>query len=313
MIKIPVYNQEGKELESIALPNNIFGLKQNSGLLHLASQIYLGNQRKGTAKVKTRAERRGGGKKPWKQKGTGRARAGTTRSPLWRKGGRVFGPTGEQNYHRELPHKTRIKALLMSLSSKAQQQKIIGLNKIDFPKISARSFDQMLKKLPEMRSALFVLPVKDKVVILSARNVSTVTTRTYDNINIMDIMSHDFLVFLKDALPLVEKKWAEISLKGVMTDEEVDVAVKKNIEKAKAETTMRAQRQAEKQAKKKANQISAAPKKTTPKGGPVGSKAPKAAAKKVEVVKKETAGKSVKVKKSPVKAVASGDQPRPAP
>ncbi len=289
MIKIPVYNQEGKELESIALPNNIFGLKQNPGLLHLAAQIYLGNQRKGTAKVKTRAERRGGGKKPWKQKGTGRARAGTTRSPLWRKGGRVFGPTGEQNYHRELPHKTRIKALLMSLSSKAQQQKVIGLNKIDFPKISAKSFDQMMKKLPEMRSALFVLPSKDKIVILSARNVSTVTTRTYDNINIMDIMSHDFLVFLKDALPLVEKKWADMSLKGVMDDEQITVVLKKNSEKAKVVAAERVERQAKKQEKKLA--ASAQAKKP--------AKVVKPVAKKAEVAKKEVAKKPTKSASKP--------------
>lgn len=234
MLTIPVYNAQGKELESLSLSNNIFGLKVNPALLHLVSTIFLGNERKGTAKVKTRAERRGGGRKPFKQKGTGSARAGTTRSPIWRKGGRVFGPTGEQNYHRDLPKKVRVKAFLMSLSAKAQSQQIIGLENLQLDSINTKNFVLMMKKLPSQRSTLLVLPAKDRNITLSARNIPNITTRTFENINTLDVLTHDYLLILSDAIPMIEKKWSEYSFKGVMTDEELEAVLKLNQDKAAA-------------------------------------------------------------------------------
>mgnify|MGYP000325942353 CR=1 FL=1 len=231
MLTIPVYNSQGKELEALSLPKKIFGLKVNPALLHLVTTVFLGNERKGTAKVKTRAERRGGGRKPYRQKGTDSARAGTTRSPIWRKGGRIFGPTGEQNYHRELPHKVKVKSLLMGLSAKAQSQQMIALESFKLDSISTKNLVELFKKLPLQRSVLVIMPTKDEKVILSARNVPTVTTRTYDNINTLDILEHDFVLLLKDALPLIEKKWSDYSFKGVLSDEEMQVTIEKAVQK----------------------------------------------------------------------------------
>ena len=228
MLTIPVYNSQGKELESLSLPKNIFGLKVSPTLLHLVSTVFLGNVRKGTAKVKTRAERRGGGRKPYKQKGTSNARSGTIRSPIWRKGGRVFGPTGEQNYHRELPHKVKVKALLMGLSAKAQSKHIVALQNVEMKAVSTKEFATVLKTLPVDRSVLFVLPAKDEKLILSARNIPTVTTRTYDNINTLDVLTHDYIVLLSETLPLMEKKWGEYSFKGILSDEELKASLEKN-------------------------------------------------------------------------------------
>ncbi|MBI4835775.1 MAG: 50S ribosomal protein L4 [Candidatus Abawacabacteria bacterium] len=250
MLNIPVYNSQGKELTSLALPKNIFGLKVNKSLLHLVTTIFLGNQRKGTAKVKTRSERRGGGKKPYGQKGTGNARAGTIRSPIWRKGGRVFGPTGEQNYHRDLPAKVRIKSLLMGLSAKAQSGHIIGLEDMGISSISTKAVVTLLKSLPVSRSILLVVPEKNKNVTLSTRNISTVTTRTYNNINTLDILSHDFILLITEALPLIEKKWGSYTFKGVMEDEELGAAL------AKAQTMKESQ--AEKKTVKKSTKAKTA-------------------------------------------------------
>lgn len=231
MLTIPAYNSQGKELETLSLPKNIFGLKVSPALLHLVTTVFLGNERKGTAKVKTRAERRGGGRKPYRQKGTASARAGTTRSPIWRKGGRIFGPTGEQNYHRELPHKVRIKSLLMGLSAKAQSQQMVALESFKIDSISTKNLVEVLKKLPLQRSVLVILPAKDEKVILSARNIPTITTRTYDNINTLDVLTHDFVLILKDALPLMEKKWEDYSFKGILSDEEIQATLEKAVQK----------------------------------------------------------------------------------
>ncbi len=227
MITIPLYNSEGKKLEDLSLSSNVFGLKVEPALLHLVTTIFLGNQRKGTAKVKTRAERRGGGKKPFKQKGTSSARAGTTRSPIWRKGGRVFGPTGEQNYHRDLPKKVRVKSLLMGLSAKAQGGKMWGLDDLNVKEVSTKAMSSMFKNLPTARSILLVLPKKSEKLALSVRNLPQITVRLYDNINTLDILNHDTLVVAKDALPLMEKKWGELSFKGVLSDEELTASMNK--------------------------------------------------------------------------------------
>jgi len=228
MLTIPVYNTQGKELESLSLSKNIFGLKVKPSLLHLVSTIFLANERKGTAKVKTRAERRGGGRKPFKQKGSASARAGTTRSPIWRKGGRVFGPTGEQNYHRELPKKVRVKAFLMSLSAKAQAKRIVAMDSLKLDTINTKSFAEIISKLPVNRSTLLVLPAKDQNITLSSRNIPNVTTRTFDNINTLDVLTHEYILVLADAVPMIEKKWGEYSFKGIMTDDELSAALQKS-------------------------------------------------------------------------------------
>lgn len=260
MITIPLYNSEGKKLEDLSLSSNVFGLKVEPALLHLVTTIFLGNQRKGTAKVKTRAERRGGGKKPFKQKGTGSARAGTTRSPIWRKGGRIFGPTGEQNYHRDLPKKVRVKSLLMSLSAKAQSSKMWGLDDLNIKEISTKAMSSMFKSLPTARSLLLVLPKKNEKLALSLRNLPQVTVRLYDNINTLDILNHDTLVVAKEALPLMEKKWSELSFKGVLSDEELTASMNKAAN-GEGSTSAKVKKAAKPAKKATAPKAKAAPKK----------------------------------------------------
>ncbi len=266
MITIPVYNLEGKKLEDATLPANVFGLKVQPALLHLVTTIFLGNQRKGTAKVKTRAERRGGGKKPYKQKGSGNARAGTTRSPIWKKGGRVFGPTGEQNYHRDLPKKVRVKSLLMGLSAKVQAGKLWGIDDIAVKTVSTKAIAGMIKNLPATRTILLVLAAKDEKLMLSLRNLNQVTVRLYDNINTLDIVGHDTILIAKDALPLMEKKWGETAYKGVLTEEELTAVMnepkaEKNAAAAKVKKVKVVKAKTEKVAAPKAK---AAPKKKAP-------------------------------------------------
>ncbi len=263
MITIPVYNSEGKKLEDISLSSNVFGLKVEPTLLHLVTTIFLGNQRKGTAKVKTRAERRGGGKKPFKQKGTASARAGTTRSPIWRKGGRVFGPTGEQNYHRDLPKKVRVKSLLMGLSSKAQGGKMWGLGDLNIKTISTKEIKAMLSTLPTARSILFVIPKKNEKLVLSVRNLPQITVRLYDNINTLDVLRHDTLVLVNDSAALMEKKWGETSYKGILSDEELEASMAKAA-KALSDAPVKAKKTAKAKVAKKAPvepKAKAAPKK----------------------------------------------------
>lgn len=269
MIKIPVYNPEGKKLEEIALSSNIYGLKVQPTLLHLVTTIFLGNQRKGTAKVKTRAERRGGGKKPFKQKGTASARAGTTRSPIWRKGGRVFGPTGEQNYHRDLPRKVRIKSLLMSLSAKAQKGAIWGMSELAPKEISTKALAKTFSSLPETRSILLVVDGKNTKLSLSTRNLPNVTVRLYNNINVLDVLNHDTILILKAAVPMIEEKWGAMSFKGVMSDEDLSATL--------AGTPIAKKPRAEKVAKSAAPKKPAAKKAAAPKAAkPATKAAPKA-------------------------------------
>jgi large subunit ribosomal protein L4 len=208
MPKVAVYNTAGQQTGEIELNEGIFGVEVNEAVLHQAVVLQLANQRLGTHKTKTRAEVRGGGRKPWKQKGTGRARAGSTRSPIWVGGGITFGPQ-PRSYKKALPRKVRRLALKSALSSKIEGGNIFVLEglKMDAPK--TKEFASVLKNLNLADSkTLFVTTGDDAAVARSANNIPGVKTVTADGLNVYDILYHTKLVLLKDAVNTVEEVWA---------------------------------------------------------------------------------------------------------
>lgn len=204
MPKVPVYNTEGQTVGEIDLRDDIFGVEVNEPLLHQVVVMHLANRRRGTADTKTRAEVSGGGRKPWRQKGTGRARAGSIRSPLWRKGGVVFGPH-PRSYAFTMPKKARRAAMKSALSSKVKENNIIVLENLQFNEPKTRVMAGILSKLNVDRKALIVIPAADQNIIKSARNIEGVKAAPVGNLNVYDLLKHDKLVITKDAVAKVEE------------------------------------------------------------------------------------------------------------
>jgi large subunit ribosomal protein L4 len=207
MPKVAVYNTAGEQTGEIELNEGIFGVEVNEAVLHQAVVLQLANQRLGTHKTKTRAEVRGGGRKPWKQKGTGRARAGSIRSPLWVGGGTTFGPR-PRSYKKVLPRKVRRLALKCALSSKIVGGNVIVLEglHLDAPKTK-----DMVNVLQNLKFAdaktLIVAGETDVNIVKSANNIPGVKTVTADGLNVYDILHHNKLVLLKDVVNTVEEVW----------------------------------------------------------------------------------------------------------
>ncbi|MBI2050045.1 MAG: 50S ribosomal protein L4 [Candidatus Staskawiczbacteria bacterium] len=210
-MKTLVYNQEGKEVGTISLPKEIFDVKLNSDLLHQIVVSQMANKRQTSAHSKNRGEVRGGGKKPWRQKGTGRARHGSIRSPLWRGGGVTFGPRKERIFEKSIPKKMRRKALLMVLSEKARKNLLVVLDKLQSfdsvdSKPKTKEIAKILKKLPcRENSCLIALPKYDKKMFLSARNIEKVSTVEARNLNVVDLMTFKYLLMEKDAINTLEE------------------------------------------------------------------------------------------------------------
>ncbi len=205
-MKVVVYNQEGKKVEEISLPKEIFDVKLNSDLLHQIVVSQMANKRQITAHTKDRSEVRGGGKKPWQQKGTGRARHGSIRSPLWRGGGITFGPRKERIFEKDIPKKMRRKALFMVLSEKAKGNLLVILDKIQIDKPKTKEIVKTLNKLPcKENSCLIALQEYDKKVFLSARNISKTSIVEARNLNVIDLMSSKYLLMEKDTIKTLEK------------------------------------------------------------------------------------------------------------
>ncbi|MBI3631328.1 MAG: 50S ribosomal protein L4 [Candidatus Staskawiczbacteria bacterium] len=205
-MKVAVYNQEGKKLEEISLPKEIFDVKLNSDLLHQIVVSQMANKRQITAHSKDRSEVRGGGKKPWKQKGTGRARHGSIRSPLWRGGGITFGPRKERVFEKDVPKKMRRKALFMVLSEKARGDLLIVLDKIQIEKPKTKEIAKALGKLPcKQNSCLIALQDYDKKIFLSARNIKKTSIIEARNLNVVDLMSSKYLLMEKNTIKTLEK------------------------------------------------------------------------------------------------------------
>lgn len=207
MPKVAVYNIEGSQVGEIELKDEVFGIQPNEAVLHQAVVAQQASWRRGTHKVKSRGEVSGGGKKPWKQKGTGRARAGTIRSPLWRGGSIIFGPQ-PRSYKISLPKKVRRLALKSALSSKVQAGNIIVLDNLAMEAPKTKVMAGVLDKLNVDRKALVVTAGVDENIFKSARNIPGITPVEAVGINVYDILNHDKLVITKDAVAKVEEVFA---------------------------------------------------------------------------------------------------------
>ena len=206
MANVSVYNMEGKEVGTIELNDSVFGVEVNENLVHMAVVQQLANNRQGTQKAKTRAEVSGGGKKPWRQKGTGHARQGSTRAPQWTGGGVVFAPT-PRDYTFKINKKEKRAALKSALTSRVLDGKLIVVDELKLDEIKTKKFQAVMDNL-KVSKALVVLGEMDKNVILSARNIPNVKTAQVNTINVYDILKGDTLVLTKDAVAKIEEVYA---------------------------------------------------------------------------------------------------------
>lgn len=202
---VPIFNSKGKGIGEFQLDKKIFTGEVNKKVLYQALLMYNANQRSGTASTKTRSDVSGGGKKPWRQKGTGRARAGSIRSPLWRGGGIVFGPH-PRDFHYDIPKKIKRLALLSGLNSKFIDERMIGIDSIDMDEPKTKKFKQILSALKLKGKSLFVLDAIDERVKRASGNLRDVTVRTYKDFNIMDVLNCDNIVFIKGALEKLSER-----------------------------------------------------------------------------------------------------------
>ena len=205
-MKISVYNMEGKEVEKIDLNDSVFGVEVNEHLVHMAVVQQLANNRQGTQKAKTRSEVSGGGRKPWRQKGTGHARQGSTRAPQWTGGGIVFAPV-PRDYSFKLNKKEKRAALKSALTSRVQAEKLIVLDELKFDEIKTKKFVEVMDNLKVSRG-LVVLADNDKNVVASAKNVASIDTTLVEQINVYDIMKGGTIVLTKDAVKKIEEVYA---------------------------------------------------------------------------------------------------------
>ena len=206
MANVSVYNMEGKEVGALELNDAVFGVEVNEHLVHLAVVAQLANKRQGTQKAKTRSEVSGGGRKPWRQKGTGHARQGSTRSPQWKGGGVVFAPT-PRDYTIRLNKKEKRAALKSALTSRVQDNKFIVVDELKFDEIKTKKFQGVMDSL-KVNKALVVLADNDRNTVLSARNVADVKTAQVDSINVYDILKYNTVVATKAAVASIEEVYA---------------------------------------------------------------------------------------------------------
>ena len=206
MANVSVYNIEGKEVGSIELNDAVFGVEVNEHLVHMAVVNQLANNRQGTQKAKTRSEVRGGGRKPWRQKGTGHARQGSTRAPQWTGGGIVFAPK-PRDYSFKMNKKEKRIALLSALSSKVAESKIVVLDEFKLDEIKTKKFVEVMNNL-KVENALVVLEGENKNVVLSGRNIPSVKVTATNEINTYDVLKYTTLVVTKAAVEKLEEVYA---------------------------------------------------------------------------------------------------------
>ena len=206
MANVVVYNMEGKEVGTIELSDAVFGVEVNEHLVHMAVVQQLANNRQGTQKAKTRSEVSGGGRKPWRQKGTGHARQGSTRAPQWTGGGMVFAPV-PRDYSFKLNKKEKRAALKSALTSRVQANKLIVVDELKFDGIKTKNFKQVMDNL-KVEKGLVVLNENDANVVLSARNLPTINTTLTSTLNVYDVMKAGTVVLTKDAVKTIEEVYA---------------------------------------------------------------------------------------------------------
>ncbi|QQK07049.1 50S ribosomal protein L4 [Miniphocaeibacter halophilus] len=207
MPNVTVYNQLGESVGEIELNDAIFGVEVNEHVIYEVVKNQLANKRQGTQSAKTRAEVRGGGRKPWRQKGTGRARQGSTRSPQWTGGGVIFAPK-PRDYSYKTPKKIKRLAMKSILSSKVNDEEMIVLDKLSFDNISTKVAKKVLEDVKAAKKALIVVENKDDVVYKSFRNLAGVEIAEAKNINVYDVIKHDSLVMTQDAVKKIEEVFA---------------------------------------------------------------------------------------------------------
>ncbi len=205
-MKYQVLDQKGKKVEKVSLPEDIFGVKINRDLLYQVVVSQQANKRAGTAHTKDRGAVRGGGKKPWRQKGLGRARHGSIRSPIWVGGGTTFGPLNERNFKKKIPKKMKRKAMLMSLSSKVKDQTLVLLDKLKIEKgktkLAAAIFDKVLK---EKKNSLVVLSEMDKKLIRAIRNIPYLNTIQAKDLNCLTVLTYKYVIMPKESIDVIKK------------------------------------------------------------------------------------------------------------
>ena len=206
MANVAIYNMEGKEVGTMELSDAVFGVEVNEHLVHLAVVQQLANNRQGTQKAKTRSEVSGGGRKPWRQKGTGHARQGSTRSPQWTGGGVVFAPT-PRDYSFKLNKKEKRLALKSALTSRLQENKLIVVDELKFDEVKTKNFKQVMDNL-KVEKGLVILAENDANTVLSARNLASIDTTLTSQINVYDIMKAGTIVLTKDSAAKIEEVYA---------------------------------------------------------------------------------------------------------
>ena len=206
MLKVDVLDMKGKKVKDIELNENVFGIDVNDIVVHTALVNYLANQRQGTQSTKTRAEVRGGGRKPWRQKGTGRARQGSIRAPQWMKGGIALGPK-PRSYKYAIPKKMRRLAIKSILTSKVEEKELIVVDKLELKEIKTKEMVKVLDNL-KTKKALIVLSEKNLNVQASARNIENIKTTLVNTINVFDLLKYDNLVITEEAIKKLEEVYA---------------------------------------------------------------------------------------------------------
>ncbi len=206
MANVTVYNMEGNEVGTMELNDAVFGVEINEHLVHLAVVRQLANKRQGTQKAKTRSEVSGGGRKPWRQKGTGHARQGSIRAPQWTGGGVVFAPV-PRDYEVKMNKKERRAALKSALTSKVQDNKLVVVDSLALAEVKTKEMQKVLTNL-KADKALVITAADDKNVVLSARNIADVQTATVNTMNVYDVMKHNTVVVTKDAVASIEEVYA---------------------------------------------------------------------------------------------------------
>ncbi|QOR34579.1 50S ribosomal protein L4 [Clostridium sp. 'deep sea'] len=207
MPAVALYNTKGDQIGNVDLTEAVFGAEVNQSLMHQAVVMYLAAQRRGTASVKTRGEVRGGGRKPWRQKGTGRARIGTIRAPHWTGGGTVFGPT-PRDYTKKMNKKARRQAIRSALSAKVAAGELIVVDELQFDKPKTKEMVGVLQNIKAGKKVLVVTPIGHENVVLSARNIPSVYTAAASMVNVYQVLNCDSLVMTKEAVQKVEEVFA---------------------------------------------------------------------------------------------------------
>ena len=207
MPKVDVYDIKGKKVSDIELADSVFGIEPNENIVHAVLVNYLANQRQGTQSTKTRAEVRGGGKKPWRQKGTGRARQGSIRAPQWIKGGIALGPK-PRSYKYTVNKKEKRLAIKSVLSSKVLEKELTVVNEIKLKEIKTKEMQKALNNLKVEGKTLIIVPEKNTNVVMSARNIEGVKTITANNINVFDLLKYNNLILPVDTVKKLEEVYA---------------------------------------------------------------------------------------------------------